>query len=87
MITSVYEFKVDENERINPQFDRSSASVDLEPYQRLHIEIIGHYDSSLISINEVADIFEYKDYESYEWNFTKTEFVTPNVLIAIIHAS
>ncbi len=78
-------FKVDDNGRVvpNPQQIQFLQST----YSKAVLEILGRADSSLISINEVADFFDLDADAEYEWKFIPTQMVDDNMLLARIKYS
>lgn len=86
MKTEVLEFKVLEYDRIEANILRPEYMDHFSPYQQFNIQILGDRTTSLIAINEVADFLDFKSDVHFEWNFTVSDRVESNVLLAVIHA-
>lgn len=79
----VFEFKVDEEGMISPLFEENRL---IGSNTHHVLEIIGSCDS-LIAINEVANYFDCRAAVDYEWKFTRTDYVTDSILLAVIHGN
>lgn len=86
MKTNVYEFRVDNHDRVVPQLGTLVAAP-INPMNHAHLEIIGDANSSLIAITEVSDFFYWNTTLEIEWNFTSSDHVKPKRLFAILTTS
>ncbi|MDN4609228.1 hypothetical protein [Sporosarcina highlanderae] len=76
----VFEFIIDEQGKISPLFNEDRLTNSVEGRV---LEIIGSC-TSLLTISEVADFFDYRAEVDYEWNFTYSEFVKEDIMLAVV---
>lgn len=77
--TVVYEFEVDEFDRVKGfGLDR----IQSKNYKTIHLEMIGDKEISLLAANEVVEWFEQQMNDAeINWNITQSAFVKPRTII------
>lgn len=86
MKTEVLEFKVLDHDRVEANILRSQYMDDFSSYQQFVVQILGDNTTSLIAINEVEDFLDFKADVKFEWNFSISDRVEVNILLAVIQA-